>query len=93
MQAVNQHHDQTRLETEGDVTKPTLIWDVWRRYVNDKGCSAWIKTDHRVRAKTDRQAQSRIKVRFRNAHFTDMQMVAVPEDADPNKPEKITDLT
>jgi len=52
-------------------------YKIYRRQVNDKGVSPLVATAHTLKARTDKEAQSKMKRKFQNAGFHSMQLVAV----------------
>lgn len=56
-------------------------YSVWRR---QHGATGWIKTTHTLKARSDRDAQARLRRRFAGAGFSSMSLVAVPPGIDPN---------
>lgn len=60
-----------------------IEYAIWRQ---QHGSSGWLRTAHTVKARSDREAQSRISRKFAGAGFTAMALVAVPSGTDPNSP-------
>lgn len=58
-------------------------WKIWRRSVNDKMVTQWFETAYSVKARTNKEAQSRVKRKFENGKFHEMQLVAVEEGNTP----------
>ena len=57
----------------------------------DNTCpGGWIPTVHTLKARTDKEAQSKVRRRFENAGLTAMSLVAVPTGENPNVTDKIT---
>lgn len=60
---------------------------VWRQQSTDRHVSRWIQSSHTLKARTDKEAESRLRRRFANAGFQSMRLVAVPAGVDPNVPQ------
>lgn len=57
---------------------------VWRKQRPETAApTAWLKTAHTIEARSDHEAQSKLKRRFYNSQFSLMSLVAVPEGKTP----------
>lgn len=59
----------------------TSVYDIWRR---QHGSREWLKTAQSLCARSDKDAQARLRRRFDGAGFSSMSLVAVPEGWNPN---------
>lgn len=57
---------------------------VWRRSMTERGVSGWTVTSYSLKARTDKQAQSRLAKMFKSAGFHSMSLVAVIDGKNPN---------
>ena len=54
-------------------------YEIWRYNHSQK---VWIKTSHKLKARTDKEAQSVVKRKFAGAGFSSMSLVAVKPGTD-----------
>lgn len=60
-------------------------YGIWRRQMPDDTCPGkWTLTAHTLRARTDDEAQSKLRRMFASAGLTAMSLVAVPSGKSPN---------
>lgn len=59
----------------------TITYAVWRRH-HQPG-SEWSLTAETLRARSDRDAQARLRRRFKNAGFSSMSLLALPSGTTP----------
>lgn len=65
--------------------KPYLLYHIWRRQMADYGGSTpWLLTSHTLKARTDKEAESKLRRMFAGAGFSCMSLVAV-YGRDPNQ--------
>lgn len=55
---------------------------IWRQ---NFGTAKWIKTSHTVKARTDKEAQSKMTRMFAGAGFSSMSMIAISSELSPNE--------
>lgn len=53
-------------------------YKIYRRQLNDKSITQWIATSHILMARSDKEAQAKVKRKFNGAGFHNMQLVAFP---------------
>lgn len=63
-------------------------YDIWRRPHYQ---AEWSRTSHSVKARTDKEAQARVRQKFAGAGFSSMALVAIPQGKTPNA--KVTGAT
>lgn len=69
---------------------PDLVtYYIWRRQTADSCRTQWLKTSHTVKARTDKEAESRMKQKFASFRLHSMQLVAMRGDEDPNETARI----
>ena len=57
---------------------------VWRQQHSVSIPSKWILTGHKLKARTNREAQSRLKRVFEGCGFSSMSLIAMPVGESPN---------
>lgn len=60
-----------------------MTYDIWRRQTADYGSTRWIQTRHSVEARTDKEAQYKVRRKFNGAGFHSMMLIALPEGVFP----------
>lgn len=58
------------------------FYSIWRR---THGTSEWLLTSHSLNARTDKEAQSKLKRKFEGAGFSNMSLVAIETGVDPKQ--------
>ena len=58
------------------------LYAIWRR---QHGKTQWAKTAHQVTARTENEAQVKMRRRFKTAGFSSMSLVAIKDGIDPNE--------
>ena len=59
-------------------------YTVWRKQRADYGgTTEWIKTSHTIEARSEHEAETKLKRRFLNSGFSLMSLVAIPEGKTP----------
>ena len=62
-----------------------IVYRVWRRLLPPGVYSGpWIMTNHTIKARTDKEAESRIRRCFYGTGLAGTSLVAVPQGTDPN---------
>lgn len=56
-------------------------YGIWKRIHGDK---EWTRTSHNVKARTDKEAQAKVKRKFAGCGFSSMSLVAVQFGMTPN---------
>lgn len=58
-------------------------YHIWKQY--HSGDWKWTLTDHSVKARSDKEAQSKVRRKFAIYGFTAMSLMAVIDGSDPNR--------
>ena len=57
---------------------------VWRQQHSPSVCERWTLTGHKLKAQSDKDAQSRLRRVFNGCGFTHMSLIAMPVGETPN---------
>jgi hypothetical protein len=57
---------------------------VWRQQHSTSVCERWILTGHKLKAQSDKDAQSRLRRVFNGCGFSAMSLIAMPVGESPN---------
>jgi phage terminase Nu1 subunit (DNA packaging protein) len=58
---------------------------VWRQQHSTSVCERWTLTGHKLKAQSDKDAQSRLRRVFNGCGFTHMSLIAMPVGETPNE--------
>ncbi len=67
-----------------------ILYRIWMRHtVRYTASGGWSLTSHTVKARSDKEAQSKVRRKFASAGFNNMSLVAMACGADPNQQEAV----
>jgi hypothetical protein len=62
-----------------------IIFDIWMRHLERATSGGWTLTNHTVKARSDKEAQSKVRRSFARAGFSNMSLAAVVHGTNPNQ--------